>query len=129
MARMARLKFTDRDAWYHLYCRVSGHRGDFPLSEATPTRRLIDTIKHFSRIYFCEVAAFSVMGNHYHLVVRFEGERPIDRTELRAKTRVMYPGVTAQAQIDLWSDAQWEHYRKRLFDVAECPQSVCSTRD
>ncbi len=124
MARMARLKFTDRDAWYHLYCRVSGHRGDYPLSDAAPRRRLIATIKHFSHIYFCDVAAFSVMGNHYHLVVRFDGERPVDRTDLRSRTKIMYPGVAAQAQIDLWSDEQWEHYRKRLFDVAEFMRNV-----
>ncbi len=124
MARMARIKFTDRDAWYHLHCRVAGHRGEFPLSNPAPTRRLIETIKHFSRIYFCDVAAFCVMGNHYHLVVRFEGEHPVDRKDLRARTRIMYPGMTAQVHVDLWSDEQWEHYRKRLFDVAEFMRNV-----
>ncbi len=124
MARMARLKFTDRDAWYHLYCRVSARRGEFPLSDMASTRRLIETIEHFSRIYFCEVAAFSVMGNHYHLVVRFEGEHPVDREQLRERTRIMYPGMAAQAQIDLWSDEQWDHHRRRLFDVAEFMRNV-----
>ncbi len=124
MARMARIKFTDRDAWYHLHCRVSGRRGEFPLADAAPTRRLIETIEHFSRIYFCDVAAFCVMGNHYHLVVKFEGERTVDREELRARTRIMYPGTAAQAQIELWSEHQWEHYRKRLFDVAEFMRNV-----
>jgi len=121
---MARIKFTDRDAWYHLHCRVSGRRGEFPLSDAAPTRRLIETIEHFSRIYFCEVAAFCVMGNHYHLVVKFEGERIVDREELRARSRIMYPGTAAQAQIELWSEDEWEHYRKRLFDVAEFMRNV-----
>ena len=124
MARMARVKFTDRDAWYHLHCRISGHRGEFPLCNPAPTRRLIETIEHFSRIYFCDVAAFSVMGNHYHLVVRFEGERSVDREQLRARTRIMYPGIAAQSQVDLWSEQQWEHYRKRLFDVAEFMRNV-----
>jgi len=124
MARMARIKFTDRDAWYHLYCRVSARRGEFPLSGVAPTRRLIETIEHFSRIYFCEVAAFCVMGNHYHLVVRFEGEREVSHEELRDRNRIMYPGRTAQDQIDLWSDEQWDHYRKRLFDVAEFMRNV-----
>jgi len=124
MARMARIKFTDRDAWYHLHSRISGHRGEFPLSDAAPTRRLIETIEHFSRIYFCEVAAFSVMGNHYHLVVKFDAERAVGREELRARTRIMYPGMAAQGQVDLWSEEQWEHYRKRLFDVAEFMRNV-----
>ena len=119
MARMARIKFTDRDAWYHLYCRVSARRGEFPLSGVAPTRRLIETIEHFSRIYFCEVAGFSVMGNHYHLVVKFDAERTVGREELRARTRIMYPSTAAQLLVDAWSEEQWEHYRTRLFDVSE----------
>ncbi|MFV2073340.1 MAG: hypothetical protein ACC742_11910, partial [Thermoanaerobaculales bacterium] len=59
------MKYSEQDSWYHLHSRIAGHRGEYPLAEATPTRRLIETIEHFSRIYFCEVAGFSVMGNHY----------------------------------------------------------------
>jgi REP element-mobilizing transposase RayT len=80
---------------------------------------LIEIIEHFSRIYFCEVAAFSVMGNHYHLVMRFEAEREVSREVLRDRSRLMYPSKASQAQIDGWSDEQWEHYRLRLFDVSE----------
>jgi REP element-mobilizing transposase RayT len=82
-------------------------------------RRLIETIEHFSRIYFCEVAGFSVMGNHYHLVVKFDAERTVGREELRARTRIMYPSTAAQLLVDAWSEEQWEHYRTRLFDVSE----------
>ena len=126
MARVARLKFTDQDAWYHLHSRIAGHRGEYGLSEAAPTRRLIELIEHFSRIYFCEVAAFSVMGNHYHLVVKFEGQRPVSRETLRAKTQLMYPSKTAQFQIDGWSEEKWEHYRRRLFDVSEYMRNIQS---
>ena len=56
------------------------------ISDAVPTRRLIQTIEHFSAIYFCEVAAFCVMGNHYHLVVKFEGLREVGRAELRTRS-------------------------------------------
>jgi REP element-mobilizing transposase RayT len=121
---MARIKFTDREAWYHLHCRVSARRGEFPLADSASTRRLIETIEHFSPVYFCDVAAFTVMGNHYHLVVKFDGERGVDREELRARTRIMYPSMAAQAQINDWSDEQWEHYRKRLFDVAEFMRNI-----
>jgi len=89
MARIARLKFSERDVWYHIHSRIAGCRGEFPLSEPMPTRRLIETIEHFTRIYFCEVAGFSVMGNHYHLVVRFDAERLVDRKELLARARIM----------------------------------------
>ena len=67
MPRFGRLKYTETDAWYHLYSRVAAHKGENPLSEAVPMRRLIQTIEHSSAIYFCEVAALCVMGSRHHL--------------------------------------------------------------
>jgi len=89
-------------------------------------RRLIQTIEHFSAIYFCETAAFCVMGNHYHLVVKFDRIRQVSREELRARTRLMYPSRASQIQIDCWSDEMWEHYRRRLFDVSEYMRNIQS---
>ena len=126
MARVARFKVKHGDAWYHIHSRIAGHQGEYPLAQPVVMRRLIDIIEHFSRIYFCEVAAFSIPGSHYHLVVKFEEERPVSREKLREKTRLMYPSKFRQAQIDLWSDEQWEHYRKRLFDVSEFTRNVQS---
>ena len=65
MARVARFKVSNQDAWYHLHSRIAGCRGEYPLSEKLPTRKLIELIEHFSKIYFCSVAAFSVMGSHF----------------------------------------------------------------
>ncbi len=126
MPRIGRLKPTGADAWYHLYGRVTAYKGEYPLLEAVPMRRLIDTIRHYSAIYFCEVAAFSVMGNHYHLVVKLDRLRPVDRRELRARTRLMYPSEASQRRVDLWGDDDWEHYRRRLFDLSEYMRSIQS---
>ena len=89
MPRVGRFKYNEDDAWYRVYRRVAAHRGVYPLSDPAPMRRLIQIIEHFSAIYFCEVAAFCVMGNHYHLIVEFDTERPVSRKELRSKTRLM----------------------------------------
>jgi len=124
MARTGRLKMAKFEAWYHIHARIAGHRGEFPLARPVVQRRVIETIEHFSRIYFCKVAAFSIMGNHYHLVIKFEAERPVGREELREKTRLMYPSKFRQDQIDVWNDEQWEHYRKRLFDVSEYMRNI-----
>jgi len=124
MARVARIKFSGRDTWYHLYSRIAGHRGEYPLLNGAVRRRLVDLVKHFSRIYFCQVAAFSVMGNHYHLVLRFEAEREVCREELLARARIMYPGRMAQQRIEEWSEEEWEHYRRRLFDMSELMRNI-----
>jgi REP element-mobilizing transposase RayT len=85
---------------------------------------LVQLIEHFSAIYFCEVAAFCILGNHYHLIAKFDALRSVSRKELRARTRLMYPSRAAQAEIDLWSDEKWEHYRQRLFNVSEYMRNI-----
>ncbi len=126
MTRIGRIKFTETDAWYHLYSRVAAHKGVYPLLHAVPMRRLIKTIEHFSAIYFCDPAAFCVMGNHYHLVVKFDAQRMVSREELRTRTRLMYPSQASQIRIDCWSEKDWEHYRRRLFDVSEYMRNIQS---
>ncbi len=124
MARLARLKFTGVDTWYHLTCRIAGHEGEYPLADPLRRRQLINTIRHYASIYFCRVAAFCIMGNHYHLVLQFEAEREVPRKKLEARAKVMYPGGLMRQRLATWSDADWERYRKRLFDVSEFMRNV-----
>ncbi len=124
MARVARWKVSGVAAWYHIHSRIAGHRGEFPLSERATTRRLVDTIRHYSSIYFCEVAAFSVMGNHYHMVVRFDEPAEVSRDELEARARVMYPGQRFKLVTGVWSEEDWDRYRRRLFDVSEYMRNI-----
>jgi putative transposase len=127
MPRLGRLKFEDSDAWYHLYSRTAGFKGEYPLSDDVPERRLVQTIQHYAAVYFCEVAAFCVMGNHYHLVARFEGFRDVSRGELCARARRMYSSRRSQRVIDGWSDDDWRRYHRRLFDVSEFMRNVQSS--
>ncbi|HHQ49025.1 MAG TPA: hypothetical protein ENK19_09120, partial [Acidobacteria bacterium] len=124
MARVARFKISGAEAWYHVHSHISGCRGEFPLSEKAVTRRLIGLIEHFTSIYFCEVAAFCVMGNHYHLVVRFDAPRPVRREELEDRARTMYPGKRYSVATAGWTDDHWEHYRRRLFDLSELMRNI-----
>ena len=124
MARVARLKPEGTTTWYHLCARVVGCRGEYPLAEARESRQLIDTIRHFCGIYFCSPGAFCVMGNHYHLVVRLDEPRVVSRKELERRARMMYPSKASQARLAVWSDAQWDHFRERLFDVSELMRNV-----
>ncbi len=124
MPRTARLKFPGIQAWYHLHSRVAAHRGEYPLARPAAQRRLVETIEHYASIYFCRVAAFAVMGNHYHLVLRFEPPAPVNREELRRRAFLMYPGKKKREEIETWTEEEWEHYRRRLFDVSEFMRNV-----
>ncbi len=124
MARIARIKFPHQRTWYHICCRVVARDGEFPLADPTAARALIATIRRYASVYFCRIAAFCVMGNHYHLVIRFDPERPVDRDELYSRARAMYPGEAHRRWIETWSHEQWERYRKRLFDLSEFMRNV-----
>ncbi len=124
MARTARVKVTGVDAWYHLYARVAGGRDERPLADPLARRYLVRLLRHYGSIYFCHVAGYCVMGNHYHLVVRFEGEREVDREELWRRARLMYPSSRDAAALELWSEENWDRYRRRLFDVSEFMRNV-----
>ncbi len=125
MARCARLKMGGAgagEAWYHLHARTAGQRGEYPLEKPLCRNRLLQLLRHFSSAYYCEVAAFSVMGNHYHAVVRFEGFREVDRDELRQRAQVLYP--KSQKLLEGWTEDKWQRFHERLFDVSELMRNV-----
>jgi REP element-mobilizing transposase RayT len=124
MARVARFKIMSSDAWYHVCSRVAGCRGQYPLSEEASARKLIGLIEHFSEIYFCEIATYSIMGNHYHVVLRFEAQRVVQEAELQARARLMYPSKASERQIEGWSSEEWDRFRQRLFDVSELMRNI-----
>ena len=83
MARNARIKVRDNEAWYHLYAKSSGTKDDFPFNEPGATKKMIEIIKHFTSVYCCDIACYCIMGNHYHLVVRFEKPGKLNKKILK----------------------------------------------
>jgi hypothetical protein len=126
MARMARFKVSDDDAWYHIHSRMAGYRGDYSLSERLPRRRLIELIEHYVTAYFREVSSFCVMGTHYHIVARFTKPTQVTREELEQRAYFLYPSEASKRAIDLWPEEQRERFRQRLFDVSELMRNIQS---
>jgi len=126
MPRMARVKDSTVNSWYHVCARVAGDRDDRPLLEPAARDRLVRILRHYTAVYFCRVAGFCVMGNHYHLVVGFDAEREVPRDELWRRARRMYPDGRDRARLEAWSEDDWERYRRRLFDVSELMRNVQS---
>ena len=117
MARMARFKISQQDGWYHLYNRISGSKHDYPLTEPSSRKRLIDLLRHYSSAYFCEVSTFCIMGNHYHLVVKFDKPFEVTPDELKRRASILYP--QSAALINDWPEEKWHRLRERLFDISE----------
>ena len=127
MARTARFKVEGQEVFYHVYSRVAGSKGEYPLEEKAAQRELIHVINHYAKAYFCEVAAFSVMGNHYHAVLKFEEPRQVSREELMARAKILYPSTESEKVLKFgWTDEKWNRLNDRLFDVSEYMRNVQS---
>ena len=119
--RLPRLKMNSASAWYHCYARVNGPLGDFPLDPPAAYRKLVEIIRHYVLGYHCQAAGFSIMGNHYHLVVHFETFRRLSQEELEGRARYFYPKPEQTAH---WTQRRWERFNRRLFDVSELMRNI-----
>lgn len=120
MARLPRLKFSDQDTCYHLRNRVAGPAHWFPFQRGPDRRRLFNTLFHFLSAYCCDVFAWELMGNHFHLVIRMLAYRELTRPELEARARRLY----LFPERVLKTDADWKRFNQRLFDVSELMRNL-----
>jgi len=58
MARLARIKLEQGGAFYYIYARTAGLKGEYPLQNVLYRRTLLDFIEKFSRVYCCSVLGF-----------------------------------------------------------------------
>ncbi len=119
MARLARMVSTGNncDNYVHVYSKVAGYKDDYHLAKPCNRKKLIDLIKFYGSAYCCEVVSFSIMGTHYHLILKFHKFYKMDRAELRRRALILYP-LSAKF-IDKWSKEKCEKFNKRMFNISE----------
>lgn len=120
MARLPRLKVESEVGWYHLCARVAGWLDWYPFEDRVAREKLLEIIRKYVAAYFCEVAGLCLMGNHYHLVVRFSGFRQVSQEELYARACRLY---AYPDRVLRWPE-QWQRLHRRLFDVSEFMRNV-----
>ncbi len=123
MARLPRLKPTGRQQTYHLYNRVAGEPNCFPLQQPGAQEMFLKILLFYADIYFCVLAAFAVMGNHYHALVQFLAFRILTRIELRRIAEALYKDRWFKPYL-FWTAADWRRFNRRLFDVSEFMRNV-----
>lgn len=121
MGRCIRIK-SETEAWYHVHCRTAGKKIEFPLQPDDCQRKLIELLLHYCSAFCCRLAAFSVMGNHYHLVLRFDEFREMNQQELMKRALVLYP--RSKKKLEDWSVSQWSRLNLRLYDLSELMRNV-----
>ena len=136
-ARSSLVSLSDTP-WYHVVCRCV--RRAFLCGEDRLTgqnfehRRgwIVDRVKQLAGVFAIDVAAYAVMSNHYHLVLRVDAERASgwSREEVLRRWTQLFDGpklvqtrLSDQAdtldaaslqRVDEWA----ETYRSRLMDIS-----------
>ncbi len=82
MPRTSRIVVKNKPAVYHVMSRTALE--GFPFQEAEKDE-LVSIIKHFSKLYFCEVLGFCIMGNHFHLLVKMFPENNISDSDVTSR--------------------------------------------
>jgi REP element-mobilizing transposase RayT len=121
---MRRLKVTDGEGWYHVFSRAACEKGVYPLDKELCRRHFMTLIKYYSRAYFCDIAAFCIMGNHYHLVVKFDIPRKLSQEELWQRALLLYP--RSKKYLKLWDQKKWQVFEQRLFNLSEFMRNIQS---
>jgi REP-associated tyrosine transposase len=122
MARYARIKNSDQDAWYHIGAKTSGFKGEFPLAKPECREKMISLLVFYSRAYSCNLASFCIMGNHWHGLIEMLAYRKLSRQELEQRAAQIYPQwkkITAK-----WHNEDWERFNRRLFDISELMRNI-----
>jgi REP element-mobilizing transposase RayT len=75
MARSLRIKVPGHAAAYHVTTRVNGreYRLDQHMKE-----RFINTLKRLKKLFYMRIASYTILDNHFHLLVQMEDPEDID---------------------------------------------------
>jgi REP-associated tyrosine transposase len=122
MSRLARVKINDQNAYYHVGAKTAGLKGDYPLLKPECCEKMISLLVFYTRAYFCNLASFCIMGNHYHALIEMLAFRRLSRHQLEQRAARIYPKwkkVTAH-----WNDQDWQRFNRRLFDISELMRNI-----
>lgn len=138
MLRSALVSLADTP-WYHVVSRCVRRvflcGTDAVSGRSYEHRRgwVAERIRQLASVFAVDVAAYAVMSNHYHIVVRIDRDRALawDRDEVLRRWTQLFSGsvwvqkhLAGEAEIDdatLARIEEWaETYRARLHDLGSC---------
>jgi REP element-mobilizing transposase RayT len=121
--RQARLLDESGEAWYHVYNRVACHKDEYPLSDKPEAAQtLCNFIDFYTTAYQCELATYTVMGNHYHLVLKMKPYKELSEDELKEEACKIYPNTHEQTRY--WLPEHWVAFNRRLFSLPDLMRNI-----
>jgi len=87
MARIPRLINESEPTVYHIMSRTA--LDGFPLGDVEKDY-LLDLIKKISKLYFIDILGFTIMSNHFHILLRMYPESGFSDQEIRTRLEEFY---------------------------------------
>jgi putative transposase len=101
--RRSRLKLLHQSACYHIVCRITQGQLWLPDAEKINLCALMERVAPYCGV---EVLTFSVMSNHFHLLVRIpekaSADSAVDGIRLSDRVRLLYGDDAAENVLELW---------------------------
>jgi len=122
MARMVRLKYHDpRDGYYHLISRTV--LKSFLLDDEA-REIFLGILRKLARVYFVKVVTFSLMNNHFHLIVRMLPSEEISDVELEKRFNIYYNEGKQRRNWRPYYVREAGRYRRRYADLSVFVQDL-----
>ncbi|MFH1708458.1 MAG: transposase [Planctomycetota bacterium] len=114
MARIPRIKLPGCTvAAYHVVSRVHGK--DYRL-DASLKEKFVKHLKKLAGLYYCRVGAFSVLDNHYHLILRFDDPEDVRPADAMKRWNTYHEGTIFKK--DATNEAHRAYVVRELTDVS-----------
>ncbi len=120
MPRIPRMVRTDsgQRCVYHVISRTA--LDGFPFKNIEKDE-MVRVIRQFSKVYAVEVLGFSIMDNHFHLLIEMSPGTMLSDDEVRRRFMVLYNKETE------FPDGQLEHYRERFSNLSHYVKDIKQT--
>jgi REP element-mobilizing transposase RayT len=115
MPRTRRLVNGEEKTAYHVMSRTA--LDGFPFGDVEKDE-LVKIIKKFSKLFFVEVFGFSIMGNHFHLLIQMFPEHHYKDEEIRKRCKAHYG-----EEFEVF-DEQIGDYRVKLSSLANYMKEI-----
>ncbi|MEN8223183.1 MAG: transposase [Acidobacteriota bacterium] len=99
------------DAYYHVMSRTVGQ--DF-LLQNNEKDKFVEIMFRLSKLFFIKIIGFSVMSNHFHILIKMETEGSYSDEEILLRLEAYY-----KRNLDL-SKFEIDEYREKLGDISNC---------
>ena len=120
-------------ASYHITSRIKND--DFLLEDAEDKRDLLNIIRRTAAFSGITVMSYTILDNHFHLLVHIPVRQEIDNAELERRVRTLYGDETAADKFERWqywelrgkselAEKERRALRHRMYDISPFVKEV-----